>query len=412
VRRGSLRLFGDADLLGFTRQLHENMQTEVRNTEDDYLLNVNETEFVQYLVGKYELQPVVLDIDGLHVTEAEREIPADKHPSSFAFMERESFPRQVVTYHVPFLGNADLLRCRASTFLMWSMEVEIRGGCISFEIINFRNDAAEVKRQADHILGNLKTQVGHLADDVAVYNRGLADQVRSVFLGRKKTLLERGDFLAALGVPVKKRTGASSTFSVPVQRTKVVVKPSAPSETFQPEPTLDEPVYQSVLKMIHDYGVEMERHPAVYADKGEEPLRDHLIMMLSPHFQSATGETFNKSGKTDILIRHEGKNVFVAECKFWRGIKAYHATLDQLLGYLTWRDSKTAVVCFVDNRELAPVLQQVEEKTAEHACFIKALGKRQDGWLEYEFHLKDDNSRGVRLAVLCFHFPKTEEEIR
>jgi len=96
----------------------------------------------------------------------------------------------------------------------------------------------------------------------------------------------------------------------------------------------------------------MERHASIHKGKDEEALRDFLIMVLFPHFQSVTGETFNKSGKTDILIRHEGHIVFVAECKFWSGIKELHKAIDQLLKYLTWRDSKTALICFVENKEL------------------------------------------------------------
>ena len=59
----------------------------------------------------------------------------------------------------------------------------------------------------------------------------------------------------------------------------------------------------------------MERHPSIYAEKDEPTLRDHFIMVLSPHFDSVTGETFNRGGDTDILVRHESANVFVAECK-------------------------------------------------------------------------------------------------
>ncbi len=110
----------------------------------------------------------------------------------------------------------------------------------------------------------------------------------------------------------------------------------------------------------------MERHPAIYGGKDEETLRDHFLMVLSPHFQSTTGETFNKAGKTDILIRHERQNVFVAECKFWGGMKGFHATIDQLLGYLTWRDSKAAVISFVRNKELNPVLETIGKETAKH----------------------------------------------
>jgi hypothetical protein len=42
---------------------------------------------------------------------------------------------------------------------------------------------------------------------------------------------------------------------------------------------------------------------------------------------------------------------------------------------------------------------------------LKAIGGEyvstasEEAWLKYEFSLKDDPSRKVRLAVLCFHFP-------
>ena len=127
--------------------------------------------------------------------------------------------------------------------------------------------------------------------------------------------------------------------------------------------------------------------------------------LLSPHFASVTGETFNKSGKTDILIRHEGANVFVAECKFWHGVKAYLATIDQILSYLTWRDSKAAIICFVQNLKLNPVLEQIDSITRSHPCFVKHRGTIKAGWFQFDFHMQNDPSRQVFLAVLCFHLP-------
>ena len=141
------------------------------------------------------------------------------------------------------------------------------------------------------------------------------------------------------------------TFSVPSVKKKVVPKPVVPPIAGPPEPTLDQETYEDVLRVINDTGKVMERLPSTYANKDEEALRDHLIMVLEPNFEgSTTGETFNRAGKTDILIRHENSNVFVAECKFWAGRQKHLATIDQLLTYLTWRDSKTAVICFVDRQ--------------------------------------------------------------
>ena len=48
----------------------------------------------------------------------------------------------------------------------------------------------------------------------------------------------------------------------------------------------------------------MEKKPALYKGKDEEGLRDQFIFVLETRYLSttATGETFNRSGKTDILL--------------------------------------------------------------------------------------------------------------
>ncbi|MGA9349778.1 MAG: hypothetical protein WBW48_13370 [Anaerolineae bacterium] len=131
-----------------------------------------------------------------------------------------------------------------------------------------------------------------------------------------------------------------------------------------------------------------------------------MTAILANHLGLTSGRKL--ADKVDILIRHEKTNVFVAECKFWDGIKSVFKAIDQVLGYLTWRDSKAAVVCFIRNKELDPVLKQIETETANHPCFVKYHGKKAESWFSFEFHLKDDETRGVQLAVLCFHFPQSE----
>src|SRR6185369_6770399 len=129
------------------------------------------------------------------------------------------------------------------------------------------------------------------------------------------------------------------------------------TSTLPLDPTLDNETYQDILGIIHTLGVAMERHPSTFADRHEQDLRDVFLATLSTHYPSSTGETFNNRGRTDILVRHEGSNAFVAECKFWSGLKVFHSTIDQLLGYLTWRDSKAAVISFVQETRIAPILE-------------------------------------------------------
>lgn len=108
--------------------------------------------------------------------------------------------------------------------------------------------------------------------------------------------------------------------------------------------------------------------------------------------------------KIDILIRHENTNIFIAECKIWRGIKSYCAAIDQLLSYLTWRDTKTALKIFVDNKEIIPVLEQIKTKTKNHKKYIKEHAPSTKSWFNYTFHLNDDENCEIQLAVLIFYF--------
>ena len=130
-------------------------------------------------------------------------------------------------------------------------------------------------------------------------------------------------------------------------------------------------------------------------------------MMLEPNFEgSATGETFNKFGKTDILLRHEGNNVFIAECKFWKGKRSFFKTVDQLLRYLTWRDSKSAIVLFVKNKDFSSVIYTVKDSISEHSNYLSFDDSVNESWLYYSFHLPGDRNRVIKVAIMLFHLPK------
>jgi hypothetical protein len=96
----------------------------------------------------------------------------------------------------------------------------------------------------------------------------------------------------------------------------------------------------------------------------------------------------------------------VAECKYWDGAKKHLDTIDQLLSYLTWRDSKTAIVCFVDRKDFSSILKQIVESTKQHPYYISQIGAKEETWFNFEFHLPGDSGRSVKVAVLAFHLPR------
>lgn len=403
-----MNIFLEKDLSQYLDSLLAKMKDTVRGETADYLLNVNEEEYARHLMTRFQLEPLQIHLDKIYVTTREEQIPAERFPrSSFHVIDGESYPKQVIRYHMPYEGTEDLLYCKPNPFTYSTHPVELEGGCICFDIVDFYGDPERIKKDAEHVFNIIRKQAENVAKNVEGYKQQLSGRVKQVIAERKEQLRKQIDVATSLGVPITRSEHVPQTFRIPDVRRKVVPKPPVLEGAGKPEPAIDDDIYQEILQVIHDTGKVFERLPNTYADKDEEALRDHFILQLEPRFEgSTTGETFNKSGKTDILIRHEKSNVFVAECQWWDGAKQHMEKIDQLLSYLTWRDSKTAIICFVDRKDFSSVLKQIIETTQQHSCHVQYLGAKDETWHNFVFHLPGDPGRKVKVSVLAFHLPK------
>lgn len=405
-------IFYEMELRQYLDKNTNRLTNKVESEDEDYLLNVNETQYINYLVEEFSIENIAIDYDKKEITSSEEQIPKEYFPREVHFFDRTgTHPKQIIKYHLPFSGEERLLHCRPSSFFSMTHRVTIEGGSICFRIINFYDDSDQIKRDAESRIRVIRNLYGLVTAEVESYNLQLKPLATNLLQGRKQRILKQRNLLASLDVPIRRRQDLPQTFAIPIASVKkqLIIRPSVKSGKFSPEPTLDMEVYHEILQIIYDVGKQFERLPATYHNKDEEALRDHILLYLAPSFEGgATGETFNKSGKTDILIRYENKNVFVAECKFWAGLKVYLETISQLMGYLTWRDSKAAVILFVRNKDFSSVLQTVELQTAQHENFLGLSSKLDESWFDFRFHLPGDESREVKLAVLAFHIPKLE----
>lgn len=126
-----------------------------------------------------------------------------------------------------------------------------------------------------------------------------------------------------------------------------------------------------MLDAVRAWATSLERTPGTAAKLDEEELRDLLLGNLNTYWRGgAGGELFNGSGKTDILIRHGDRNAFIAECKVWRGPKGVADALDQLLGYLVWRDSKAALVMFIKTADPAATIGKLYTAVEAHPSCV------------------------------------------
>ena len=126
-----------------------------------------------------------------------------------------------------------------------------------------------------------------------------------------------------------------------------------------------------------------------------------------PHLGKPTqsGRISNFEGKTDILIRVNGRNIFIAECKFWRGPKKLTETINQLLGYTSWRDTKTAIIVFNRNKDFSAVLSKIPDTVTEHPNYKKTL-QVSETQFRYVFTNRDDTNRELFLTIMAFEVPE------
>jgi hypothetical protein len=175
-----------------------------------------------------------------------------------------------------------------------------------------------------------------------------------------------------------------------------------------PEPALSDASYEHAVVVIRRWGNAVERTPDPYRDASEETLRDALLPMLNSHFVGgATGETFNAKGKIDVLIRHDDNNVFICECKRWSGPKAVTEALDQLFSYTTWRDSRLALLFFVDSKDPTAVVAKARERLEGSQQFIEWRDSGNQRELHCRMRWPGDDSIVAQLHVFFVHLPKS-----
>lgn len=407
------RLFNEIKIFDFLRTKDSQIECEINNAQKNEILNTDVEVYIKYLIEKFKVAPLDFYFENTSVEHEEKNISTAQHPRDFTVwnsgMGMDTIKRMVITYCTPFSGNTELFHVQPSHFAMNAREFYLNGDNLCFDIIDFYSDPAKIKNEAQLYLDYIKQFSSYLHNDISQFNSTLESKITKFVTERRNKLLQQDHILENLGVPIKKRESSSGLLSIPIKRKKIIIKPATTFKEFVPEPTISNSDYMSILGAINEVGKNFERLPSNYDGKDEEGLRDLFLSTLSLAFESAsiTGETFNKKGKTDILIKYENSNVFVAECKFWRGSKKHSETLDQLLSYLTWRDSKTAVIYFVDNKNLQPVLDAITAETPQHKCYVKTTRNKNEAWFNYHFSMLEDQSRGLELAVLVFHYPKS-----
>lgn len=407
--RSEGKLFCSDDLRQILEGVHRKAVSEIEGIEQNRFLNTSVEDLARYLIDRYSIDAPSLGLEQWSVSDSETKIEL-RGPGISGLYENGRpvvIPGQRIEIWIPVVGSTDLLFARPSSTLMRVPAGRLEQGTLvlRFEVPN--GDNRDLRQELDDEVSIIQRYLGWIRDDLAVFAAEFETVVRSAIDSRRSRILEHRGRIANLGIPVRPRPSAPQTYALPTIRKKALVKlPEAPSGQYELEPSLDWATYDEILKVLDNMTLVMEQSPSAFRNMGEEDLRQHYLVQLNGQFEGgATAETFSVNGKTDILLKHNGRTAFIAECKFWKGPKKFGETIDQLLGYLSWRDTKAAILLFCRNQSPSVVSEGVVTVTKGHQNFKRQMEWAHQSGYRFVLHQPQDKNRELILSVLVYHVP-------
>ncbi|PRY41705.1 hypothetical protein [Umezawaea tangerina] len=400
-------LFDSGKLSEYLRKRAHAVRERLLSWSPDYVLGTSDIDLIEQLKMEALIECPVLVRDRVSLEEPVEEVRR-------YIRHGDTFSRRVTSYTliVPFTGHANVFRLEAQTYSTSPPKGELasNGQQILLKYDDERSDGAEIRSHFDRTLDEIETILTWARDDIRQHQWNIEHELPRLVDERRTKLLNDRKAQEKIGFPIKRRDDAAS-YTVPIERVTFATErtQSSPrsSSVFKPEPALADNDYESALAVLRNARNALERTPSVAAGWDEEEIRNFLLIFLNAQFKGqAAGEVFNRAGKTDILIRTDDANIFIGECKIWKGPKTISNALDQLLGYLVWRDTKAALLLFIRDGDISAVMQKAVAQVETHPNYKSRGQIMSEERHDFIIHAKDDSAREIQLALLPFLIPK------
>lgn len=385
---------------------------EIQNLEDD-ILNISESQYINNLIEEYKIECPIMQFDQPKVKPRRVLASSNILPNNFKYADPEEVERNAFRLSVPYVGDKEVLRYWPASIIFTgggSSRFIIGNNEVYVDILDYSGNGENVKNDYNRYIDDLKKMMGYLKNEIESINHTMPQYIRQSFIARKERIKKEYDVVANLGLPIITGNATPKTYSVQTVERRHFESPLVNSNQQKSEPlspTMADVVYQDILSAINITGQNIERYLKTIENQDEETIREQFLTQLSTTFKScsSTGESFNHVGKTDIMVKHGNDILFIAECKVWKGAKKLNEAIDQLLSYLTWRDSKTALLIFNKDTAIQTVIQSIRESIPQHPNFVKMIKQSDIGWFDYSFHLTDSSDE-IKMAVMVFDFKK------
>jgi hypothetical protein len=396
-------------------KLFEDLKLRIASEADDYIIAQPTEDLLKYYCNQ-ALSPIEFD------TNKDETIEHKKYIKTIRAHERDRAYRQdgdlnmegeKIIVKLPIIPNNDInkiLNLRTQSISLSGgpnfnvdrnnivFEIEIKGYGINLDIHQVDNAIITTK-------SSIKSYLTRKNREIASENSGLKTKLSLYINSRKEKLdLDKkriNELVNLIKIPLARKDG-EIVKKITIDKKPFIkkIKPKTPEEDYQ----LDREKVVDIIKLINNQCLQFEKTPKTYNKFDEPNLRDLLLSNLNSIFEGqATGETFNFHGKTDIYLNIDKGNILVTECKFYSGEKKYHETIDQLLGYLTWRQNFGIMLSFCRQKNFTKILDDAESIIKSHTSYESGFIAHDKSHFISRHTLPGDDYKYVEIHHLYFN---------
>lgn len=383
----------------------------VEAVPEEHLLQVDVDEFAAALADEFKVECAELQLAEMY-RQPTQDVKVDVSWDRSRYFSEYTTDRRIaghrVVVKIPFRGDKTAFKLRPNHFTLNPPQGRVVGDELVYTIEWPHDTPTDIDGRVSGFLGPVQQWLEWARAEIESFNATLERLARSAIDARRLRIRQRDEHVEKSSIPVgRPGTRAKTYIAEAVVRRPAPRLPTKSAEAgVQLEPVLEQEVFEHILSVVRMQALQMEQSPKTYAAMDEEARRDLFLAMLNTHYEGrASAEAFNVDGKTDILIRFEGRSLFIAECKFWEGAKRFIEAVDQLFGYVSWRDTKLALIVFVRERGLTEIIEKARKALAEHPEFISWQEAASETELRAVVSWPGDERRRAELNVFFVQTP-------
>lgn len=361
-----MHLFSDIKFHDYKRQRVEEMEDEIDELSSDELENSTDALALIFAEKYGHSQLRVHDPIKEDGGEVEKDVSDDPRRMIIDRSTPTYKTAQRISVKLPYEGPKQMLKVLPKSHTMSLPEADrVTNSYIIFNVDFFSDetDADEVQDKIDKRISEIKSYVSKANGSIRSLNDHLETKARAAIDRRRGQVEAAADIMDELGVD--RDTETPTGYIKPEKKRDIDI--TTTTDDGMSHDVLPDTTFRNILEIVDEFGVSLERSAPTVRSLDEESLRDLFLNAINTHYGGlATGETFNHNGKTDIHLRHNNENLFIAECKFWKGPQGYRDTIDQLLSNLTVRDTHAAAIIFSRRQNFAAVQDKIQQTITDH----------------------------------------------